>query len=206
LLLPDFSQGGFDKIDMTPPQVNGSSGAFAILATTGGSRTDDDVFVVSDVPLHCSSGVGTTRLHGVSGGVYVSYGNAYGLAYFGGDDTYPCPATYPTTIASAATIEGHRLVVAGRRITYAPPSADTSEYEVAIVRTDDGQTLDDRTQQLLMSNGEPRIAGSQGWSDVAGNGSGEFFLTGSLLAPNTGVPIFGTTRIASDRIMGSSFE
>ena len=99
-------------------------------------------------------------------------------------------------------------MIAGQRLTYAPPSANTIDYEVAIIRTDDGQILDDRTQHLVMSNGTPwgTPHSYSGWSDVIGNGNGEFFLTGALIDPNTSVSIFGTTRIASDRIMGSSFD
>lgn len=208
LLLPDFGNAGFDEVDMNPPLVTGPTAVTAIAATTGGSRTDDDVFVVANVDMHCSPGVGAALLEGVSGGNPALWGKT-GRAFYGGNDTYPCPTAYPATTAAAATIEGRRLVIAGKRMTHAPPSPDTIDYEVGIVRTDDGQILDDRTQHLVMSNGTPWGTPPDfysGWSDVTGNGSGEFFLTGKLSDPNTGALIFGTTRIASDRIMGSSFD
>jgi hypothetical protein len=201
-MLSDFGTGGFEDLDLVTDAAFENQrfrdGGVAILATTFVGRSSDEVYVVSSVSMGCTSGVGVAKLRGVAGVLDGAFGSA-GVAYYGGIDDYACsPGDLPSTTPAAAAIEGDRLAIAGLR-------QSPFEFEVAIVRASDGTVTDDRTQHPA-SGGTQWQAYDGGWSDIVGNGSGAFVLTGTLRDPNTNAGLFGTTQIASDRCFAADFE
>ncbi|MEO5621906.1 MAG: hypothetical protein ABIO74_12920 [Dokdonella sp.] len=205
-LFSDFGDGGFKTTPFNLSQNFPADAAVAIVATTGGGRAADEVYVVAKVSLDCASGVGVAKLRGVNGVLDAAFGTA-GKVVFGGSNNVFCPAPpVVTTNPFAAVLNGERLAIVGEQGLYDEPNNSvTYDPSLAIVRTTDGLVSDQRWRRPTQSNGTPWGAYSR-WVSVISDGNARFTTAAILLDPNTGSTLFGTMRLSSDRIFGSGFE